>query len=357
MLRLYANLLERLIIMASFLHDNYNADINSCLTHVKKGRSDLPYAVQGYFKGRGVNYPDGLTMKEIISKAGEVLTQSGKQVDGDLIDAIADALQMSTARNLLTGSTLEQLRNVLLLPQEAGLLRTRLAEQRMACADCGIDLESNVLVHLSVDGRGATLRCLRCSGSNVMTPCVSCHEHVSLVAKMMSFLKGVQCDTCKAKKAVALTPPSSGDYHDMPIPTLNTVRPTLATGNAGNRPIFGRQRVPTPAEPAPPTFIMPTTGVFEGNDPADGRGAPAGVAFDPDRARLLDDDRRDLNDGLQRQQAAISEFQRMMMEPIPAGATGGGAQATTAAAAAHLTDTAEAANNDIHPLWGRHINR
>lgn len=147
----------------------------------------------------------------------QVQGDGGSRHQGDLIETIASILMHPKARNILSGSLLDSLRESLLSPREMAETRA-LAKTRMGCGVCGRDL---------VNGEAVTFKsqepvCTECSSLQFVA-CTGCRGVLSVppsVAKIFAKLRK-ECPGCQAKLGKMLAAKAAGD--PMPVdapPTL-----------------------------------------------------------------------------------------------------------------------------------------
>lgn len=182
--------------------------------------------------------PD-LRIEEVCEILAKCLNAGGAAAgDGDLVDAIARAIQSPYALNALSGAALEALRNALLLPQELAGLQSRLSAQEMSCNECGkLFLPGEIAVLGYTPGRGQASRflCTRCQPPQ-STACVKCKIGANVPAspKLLKYLKTCTCAGCKVEDTSAVATPATvaGVQQTVTVTGLPGGAVTLGPGDA-----------------------------------------------------------------------------------------------------------------------------
>lgn len=218
MLRFYTPLIEKVLCVLLQAQDA-GLEVDSAQRYVGKSSrlncsKNLTYHLQ---RSRNLKSED-VSLRQLVDTLGEAVMAANRDgSDVDLIDTIVRVLQLPYSKNVLSGGTLELLRSAILLPKEVASLKTRLDKGELSCFHCGKDLVSGELTVLTTDGRrGNGILCLRCAGSSILIPCQGCDHHMGLMAKIYKFLKGAECDTCKAKGGKAVKPKEVDSDEFMP---------------------------------------------------------------------------------------------------------------------------------------------
>lgn len=270
MLRFYTPLIEKVLCILLQAQDA-GIEVGSAQRYVAKTMSrmgcssNLTYHLQ---RSRTLK-SDDVTIRQLIDTLGDAILQAQRDgSDVDLIDTIVRVLQLPYSKNVLSGGTLELLRSAILLPKEVATLKTRLDKAEMSCFHCGKDLVTGELTVFTVDSRrGNGIICLRCAGSSIVVPCQGCETKVGLLAKIYKFIKGVECEACKAKGGKSILKAKEADVDDsvMPQPDMPGIangRPfdPDPVGNTSGRPItfsdFAMTTTDAPPAPTPQTFVQ-----------------------------------------------------------------------------------------------------
>lgn len=185
--------------------------------------------------------------EQIISTLGEMIKQeaiANDRADGDLIDKIVSILRLPHTRNVLTGRTLEQLRDALLLPEETSKFNQSVSPNAMTCADCKHRFVSNELVTIVLEDRnGPIYYCRRCSPATY-TVCSKCSDTVSLDRSQIRSLNK-ECLCGKNHDEVAAEPQVDGELRVDRPGAAERLDGLAAAGRAGRR---------LPPPPAPPVM-------------------------------------------------------------------------------------------------------
>lgn len=104
---------------------------------------------------------DAGTMSDLIDTCVSLLVSTREGDDRDLIDTIVRLLGLPYSRNTLAGSTLQHLRQALLLPEELADLKRKLEVERF-CASCGHKFVSAEMTTYIASGDARCFYCTRC---------------------------------------------------------------------------------------------------------------------------------------------------------------------------------------------------
>lgn len=194
---------------------------------------------------------------------------TGHRHDEVLITAIADALMDSLSRNVMSGSTLQALRNAVLIPSERAKVAALIRNGEMGCANCGRDFINEEMVILSKrattpnDSSKFLLFCTRCMVPRWIS-CTkgSCKGKAELPKNMKNILTGTK-SVCgehgegAVKQDAPTVAPVGVDFPDLDTPaqqdsalqTLNRLRRAAGVPIPAGNIVQSRWGAVTPAEP------------------------------------------------------------------------------------------------------------
>lgn len=206
-------------------------------------------ALSNYYQWHGTEVK--LSNQDLIEALIKQLGATNSDEYATLVDKIAGILQSPYARNSLTGSTLNQLREALLVPTELNGLFTRLAQKELACAGCGHEFRDGEAVSVDTDERGGTSFLCRSCAPVVRTRCSHCQGHADLPKKIYTSMKtGYACDDCLVKMGKKEAPAPATTT----MPVHEGFRAAARGVQITGLPRAGRYggRAPTTTPPPPP---------------------------------------------------------------------------------------------------------
>lgn len=248
------------------------------------------------------------SMIEVIGALKDQISEGGKpSKDKDLIDTIVRTLQLPNCGNVLSGRTLERLRQAILLPDEMAGLIDRLARQEWSCSACG---------HQFQDGEMGTIQRPVLQGNNMRTQLVcsncalptfvacsnGCKNSMEIGKKLFGRLRSYKCKECAGGKVepgiaevaaevgVRVDPNLWGVRRQPPPldepPQIGVPRAVLNDGQEWIRNLGNADRVVQQFWENPPAPLgEPVPAIFE---PANDAGAPAIDPIDQNRGGEVD---------------------------------------------------------------------
>lgn len=234
MIRLLKEMVDHLLLLA--LHARYIGGVETLTT---RGIDDIYNAVPRehkairqlvyYYLGTMVLSKQGIAVGDLLEKVVAVIEGKRRNVDGDLIDTLASTLKSAHGRNVLHSQLVESLSNAILLPDELGVVLTKLKQREMACGRIGCGHKfapGEVAVFLNTSGpvsdgkqSGPTFYCVKCVSPTQIT-CTHCDKSAPLSKGATSMLrKEWECGCQASKDAEAKDAPPPDDIEVAPATT------------------------------------------------------------------------------------------------------------------------------------------
>lgn len=201
MYRVYKDFLRRVLLVLIY-HRDMGYEVSHAISNARdnwRDRRNSPFdepktqdALNNVFEAIDWQGKNGAQISALIRDCVAELNSVAEGQDRDLIDTIVRTIGLPYARNALAGSTLQRLRDAILLPEEVLDLRKSL-ETETACANCGhkfLPYEMSVYVSRGdIHQRG--FNCIRCTKPNFLAndSNIALSVPVSEVKGLMACLK------------------------------------------------------------------------------------------------------------------------------------------------------------------------
>ena len=163
-----------------------------------------------------------LKFDSIIEQLVKQINEDGQNSDGTLIDQLVEVLQKPYRKNILSGQSLQQLEQALLIPSELAGLTSRLAKREMSCTHCGHIfvngemLTAQVRENLNGEPIGMEMVCQNCCAPSYVK-CSQCNSQAEITKRQHAAInKDRLCNKCKESKKSGNAVAAS----DTPEPTV-----------------------------------------------------------------------------------------------------------------------------------------
>ena len=157
-------------------------------------------------------------IQEMIDALLVALNSRASFQDGQIVSAIVDAVSQPNARNILSGSTLQTLRNAVLTGEESRKLAGEISSKR-TCAQCGHSFAQHELatVFLDRDPSGSYVNAFTCSNCRLpqLMACSveKCEQHAEIPPRVKQILEGKErlCRTHAQEKGRQVAAAQAGE--------------------------------------------------------------------------------------------------------------------------------------------------
>ncbi len=188
MFRVYKDFLQRVLLIC--LHyQELGYDLSSTRNYVNQHWYERRYNGVEPEKADSIRNSLGFLDSEEFTVKGhsclDMVLLIGKQLKGgeprdrDLIDTIVKAVSLPYAKNSFAGSTIQYLREAILIPEEIAALKLSL-QKEMSCTLCGHKFIRGEMSTAMINGNDKSFICTRCTKPSFLASDTDIQGHVTV---------------------------------------------------------------------------------------------------------------------------------------------------------------------------------